>query len=233
MDAQGNRLPMSRCDVVDLPSVGNLGTTNQAFMLKGDVIVVLPTPTTTGGYLEIWYYQRANDLVLTEAVGKITAIEADTPIAGQTTYTVDADLSAYSEFDFLSATSPFVLWAEDVEVVSISTTQLIVTSSAVSNDAGTLLPQLNDYICPRLTANIPMVPQEFHPLLAEMGAERVLQALGHTDKLQACMANIESMRKRLFKLVANRIEQKPIPIVNRNSLLRFSGFGSYRGGGGF
>lgn len=229
VDQNNNRYILQRYDISELPYQVISDGSNRGFYLRGDTLVMVPTPTVTNGYLELWYYERASDLVEVANCGLITLVQADTPNVGEVTFTVNADLTANTQFDFLSGLSPFLLKATDIVPVSTTATTVVVQMQDVDNQIGTILPQVGDYICPRLKACIPMVPQEFHPLLAEMTAERVLTALGHMDKLQSVQANIEAMRSRLFKLISNRVEQKSIPIINYQSLLRYSGFGAYRG----
>lgn len=228
IDNTNNRFIVPKINIHDLPITGSISDLFIShFYLYGDQIVVTPTPNTTAGSLDIWYYSKPSQLVLTSACAKITAVSQGSP---NTIFTVDTDISAQTTVDFLSGKSPFQLWVQDIPVVSATATTVTILTTNVDDEAMSLvLPQVGDYICPQLQANIPMIPEEFHPLLAELVAARVLQALGDGAKLQQTMANIAEMKMNIQMLMANRAEQAVEKIVNRYSLDRVSGMG-YRTG---
>lgn len=225
IDQNGNRYPISRVNINDIPLNTAATIYPQTFYMKGDQVVLVPTPTATVGTMEAWYYERPSELVLTEACGQITSIALNTPLAGQTTYTVNADVSSYATLDFVSGTSPFRDYSIDVTPVSATSTTVVVTNTDVDSESGSLLPVVGDWICEAQTSPIPMVPQEFHPLLAELVAGRVVQGLGDAQKLEAINANVGMMRQNMLNMIANRIEQKQEVIVNRYGLTRASGYG--------
>ncbi len=199
----------------------------EAYFLKGDEIVLLPTPSNGAvAYLEQWFLERASQLVPTTSVTKIVGVST---VAGVSTFTVDTDLTASlsvgSLVDFLNAQSPMVLWGRDVEITAITASTIEVAAEDVSNDADVVLPGVGDYICPQLQANIPTVPEEFHPYLAERAAKVIVQGLGHNDKLSAIVANLGAMENSLMKIISNRVESDGRPIVKRNGVGSF--FGSW------
>ena len=129
---------------------------------------------------------------------------------GTTTFTVNTDLtgslSVGSKIDFLSAQSPFLLWSEDVSITAISSNTIEVATANVDNEAGTVEVQISDYICPAGYANIPMLPYEFHPVLAQMVAVRMLAGLGDLQKWQAAKAELSEVRSESKALIKNRVE---------------------------
>ena len=225
LDSGNNRFQVQRINPKVIPRTGLSSVYPYQFLISADQVQLHPTPTSTAGYLQMWYYERPNQLVLSSECGQITAIATDTPIAGQTTYTVNADVSSYDSLDFLSGTSPFQLWSIDVTPVSSDATTVVVTSVDVQNEGGQMLPRVGDWICNEQTANIPMIPQDFHPLLAEMAAGRVVQALGHNDKLEAINNNIKEIRLNLFNTLSNRIEQNAEAILNPFGIQKYTGYG--------
>lgn len=225
IDTSNNRFPISHININDIPLNNFTSVYPSNFYIKGDQIVLAPSPNASSGTLEMWYYERPSQLVPVADCGQITAIAQNTPLAGQVTYTVNADVSSYSTYDFLSGSSPFQNWAIDVDPVSATSTTVVVSMSDVQGSDGTLLPSVGDYICEANYSCIPMVPQEMHPLLAEMTAARVVQGLGHNEKLEVINQNIQLMRQNCLNLIANRVEQKLERIINRYSLSRSSGYG--------
>jgi hypothetical protein len=224
IDQNGSRFPIARINIRDIPNTNGYTQAPYTFYVQDNQVVLGPPPFGTGT-LEQWYYLRCNDMVLTSACGQITAIATDTPIAGQVTYTVNANISSYTELDFLSFTSPFQLWAMNVVPVSATSSTVVVDMDDVENQVGTLLPQLGDYICEALTAPVAMIPQEFHPLLSEYVAARVVQSLGQNEKLAAINENIQLMRQNLLNTIANRIEQSPEVIRSRGGFIDSAGYG--------
>lgn len=220
-----SRFQVQRINPKIIPRTGLSSVYPYQFLIQADQVQIHPAPQATSGNLQMWYYERPNQLVLSADCGQITAIAEDTPIAGQTTYTVNADLTSYESLDFLSGKSPFQLWSINVVPVSSTTTTVVVTSEDVQNAGGQMLPQVGDWICNEQTANIPMIPQDFHPLLAEMTAARVVQALGHNDKLEAINNNIKEIRLNLLNTLANRVEQNAEAILNPFGIQKYTGYG--------
>ena len=227
LDANNNKYPIRRINIHDVVTNVASGSLPQHFYMLGDRINLVPTPSSATGSIEIWYYERPNQLALTASCAKITAI--NTSGANQV-FTVDTDLSSSwstsTYVDILSGKSPFLTWAIDCAVVGItSTTITVATSGVVAQDGTTVLPQVNDYVCQAQYANIPMIPQEAHPLLSEMVAARVVQALGDSEKLALITANINEMRKQVFAMCSNRVENALQSVINRRGFNRMIGPG--------
>lgn len=205
---------------------GSTGTP-QMFIIEGDEVVLLPTPNSSSGSVRFRYYAKPNLLISTSSCAKITAISS---ASGTTTFTIDtdltADLSTGDEVDVVSGASPFLLWADEVPLTAISSTEMEVDTDDVDNAAGTVEPQVSDYICPTGYSNIPMIPVEFHAVLAQMMAVRMLAGLGDLNKLTAAAQILEQMRKESVSMIVNRVESQPRLIrPQRNGLLRtFSRF---------
>lgn len=225
IDSGNNRFQCQRINIKVIPRTGLSSVYPFQFLIQADQVQLHPTPNATSGYLQMWYYQRPNELVLSSECGQITNIAVDTPISGQITYTVNADISSYATLDFLSGQSPFQLWSTDVTPVSATASTVVVTATDVQNSAGENMPVVGDWICNQQTACIPMIPQDFHPLLAEMAAGRIVQALGHNEKLEAINNNIKEIRLNLFNTLSNRVEQNAEAILNPFGIQKFTGYG--------
>jgi hypothetical protein len=223
VDASGNRLETPfRNDVHDLEG-GEIGTgTPREFLLYGDEILVSPVPAASEGYVEFWYYRRPSKIVATSSCAKITAVST---VAGLTTFTVDTDLTASlsvgSLLDFISAKSPFLSWADDVAITAITATTIEVSAADVENEASTVEPVVGDYICLAGQSNLPQIPQELHPVLAQSSALQVLEALNHQDKIAVAAQKLDRMWKNGFKLISNRVESEPEQVYNRSGIMNF------------
>lgn len=194
----------------------------EKFYFEGDEIVVLPKPSSTRGTLVFQYFRKPSRPVATSSCGKITAIS---DLDGTTTVTIDTDLTATlpigSLVDFVSTKSPYLIWAQDVAVTAITSApnQLQVATASIVDQAGGLEPKVGDYVCPAGLSNIIMLPEEFHPVLAQMVAVRLLAALGDLNKWNAAKAELRELRMEAMKLIKNRAQAAPVRISNRNGLL--------------
>lgn len=227
-DSTSNRREIPRLNISDMLAASSTGEV-VGYILEGDYVKIIPSSATIPT-LEMWYYERPSELVATSSCAAITAVSS---VSGTTTFTVDTDLTgslSVGEYvDFLNATSPLLLWAKDVPITAITTTTIAVATANVDDENGTnVLPGVGDYICPQYQSNIPMLPEEFHPIIVQLTVARCMEALGHMDKLQAVNAKLAEMRKSAIDMIANRVDAEPEKVVNRNSILRFSGRGIYR-----
>jgi hypothetical protein len=200
------------------------------FDLEDNEVIIIPTPGSGAGSILFTYYERPNAIVATSSCAKITAVSS---VGGTTTLNVNTDLTASlstgSLIDLLCAKSPYRLWAKDVALASISSTQMTMTTTSVSDGATSpnVLPAVGDYVCPAQTTCIPLIPLETHVILAEMICARVLKALGLTPKMQACNANISDMLKNLLATIENRVDAEVDTIYDRNGLMSAIGGSFY------
>lgn len=212
-------LPMGQTDDYWRYS-GNAYAEPQVFVMEGDQIGVLPVPTVTQNSLQVYYPERPSQLVMVASCGNISSVSS---VSGTTTFTVDTDLTASlsvgSLVDFLSIKSPFRLTAKDVAITAITSTTIAVATSAVSDVNSVVLPAKLDYVCPAQMACIPMVPQEFHPILPQMVEARLLKALGHIDKMSATKQSIMEAFSEAFHLISNRVESESPRVNNRRGIL--------------
>jgi hypothetical protein len=176
-----------------------------SFFLKGDAVSLSPIPNGTG-YLQMWHYRRPSSLVPSTQCSQITAV-ADLGSTVQLTVQNDLTgvLSTTTLADIFSAITPSVFKAIDVTVVSVAASIIVVDKSNVSV-GGVIQVIAGDYIALEQTSNVPFVPAEYHPVLAQAVSCRLLEALGDLNKLQTGMAKLGEMRSQAMKLIMNRVE---------------------------
>lgn len=229
--------PSNRVELVKMqthnPGVsGGGGGMPSGYYLQGDEVIMVPTPQGLSGVEAILfdYFERPSKLVPTTQCAKITALAT---AAGQTTFTVDTDITSLftvgALIDIVSHVSPFHCWAKDVPVVAVTANTLTVAASLIQDETGTIEPVLLDYICAAQTTNTPMIPQEFRPILAEMLCFRVLKALGANTHLQACASNIKDMVQNALNLISNRVEDQVDVVYDRYGILNALSPSSFSG----
>lgn len=186
---------------------------------ENDKICLVPTPNSNQGSVEVWYYSRPSELVLSTSCGKVESLSDDgTTLTITLDKSIESDVANGALVDVLNTSSPFNLDLEDVTITTSVGTVITAPLASFQDSNGTLSIAVGDYVCAAGTSNIPMVPQEFHPILAQMVACRMLEALGDLQKLQAANGKLAEMRMQAFKLIANRIETSNKKINNLRSI---------------
>lgn len=62
-------------------------------------------------------------------------------------------------------------------------------------------------------SNVPQIPVEFHPVLAQMVVVQLLQAFGDNNKTQVAIAILNEKKSEAMKLVKTRYENSPKTIT--------------------
>lgn len=218
-DSSGNRKMLERRDVDRSAEYNSASGEPEKFYFEGDEIVIMPKPSVATGSILFSYFRKPNQLTPTSSCAKITAVSS---LSGTTTFTVDTDLTAAlavgSKVDFIRGKNPHTLWSEEIAITAITTTTIAVATAGIVDVDDSVEPAIGDYICPTGYSNVAMVPEEFMPVLAQMGAARALGALGDLNKWQAAMAVLKGMRDEALSLIRQRVESSPELHSRRNSL---------------
>lgn len=227
VDGSGNKLALNRKDIDRIDEYSTNAGDSDSFYFEADEVVLVNPPSSAADSLLFVYSRRPNRLAMTADCTKITNVSS---VGGTTTFTVNTDLtsslSVGSEVDFLRATSPFALWAQEVAITAITTTTIAVaTTDVVDVDGSTVEPAATDYICPTGYANIPMIPVEFHAVLGQRIACRMLSSLGDLNKLQAAKFELKEIEDAALAIIRNRIESSAErPSRKRGLISRFRAY---------
>lgn len=220
IDQNQNRLRLVQRKVSDLELGYDSNSAPQAFYVQDGQILLYPNPSVSSGSLEIWYYCRPSDLIPTASCGLVDTITGGSP---NTTFTIDTDLtgslSAGGSVDIISARTPNRIVVFNATIQSVSSSSVALLTADCVDESGSSLVRLGDYICPAGETNIPLVPSELHPILAQMVTCRVVEALGDATKIQMVNSKLGEMRTQAFKLISNRVENESIPAINRYGML--------------
>lgn len=221
VDSAGNKRLLQRRDIDRIGEYSTGRGDSECFYFEGDEVVLM-NPPSGGDSLLFVFSRRPNRLILTEDCAKITSVSSG---AGTSTFTVNTDLSAdlstSDEVDFIRATSPFTVWAEEVAITAITASTIAVaTTDVVDVDGSTVEPAATDYIAPAGYTNIPMLPIEFHPVLAQRVACRMLSSLGDLNKLGAAKMELKEIEDDALAIIKNRAESAPERPSRKRGLIR-------------
>lgn len=221
VDSSGTKALLQRRDIDRIHEYSNQPGQAGEFYFEGDQIALMRAPSASTDSLLFIYSRRPNQIIATSSCAKITSSSS---LAGTTTFNVDTDLTSSlavgQKVDFLRNESPFALWAEDVLITAITSTTIAVATTDVSDVDGSLEPGTNDYICPAGFSCIPMLPIEFHPVLAEMAVCRMLRSMGDVQKWQVSKAELKESLEDAISLIKNRSESTPERPSRKNGLIR-------------
>ena len=158
----------------------------------------------------MWYHRRPNELILTTTARAITAINT-----GTNTITVSNAPSSWTtstEFDLIQLGPPHEILAEEQTPSAIVSND--ITFSSLPDDLA-----VGDYICLTGETVVPNFPYEAHLLLARKTAMEICSMQEDADGLTK-QANLYNMAKAgLIKLLSDRNEGEPEPLVNYNSFI--------------
>ncbi|MBA2708923.1 MAG: hypothetical protein H0U59_14050 [Gemmatimonadaceae bacterium] len=195
---------LARIEPRQLSSATNPPTNTYAFYLEGnDIVTVPPLPS---GVCRVYYYVRPGMLVATSSCGQILSIVGND-------VTVSALPSGYAVatlVDFQQANPPFGILVVDAQILAVNTNTLTFTTVPTTLAVG-------DWICLAGTSCIPQLPAEFHPLLAQRIAVKILERQGYLSKMEAAQKKLLEMEKALLGILSPRAEGNAKKITpNRN-----------------
>lgn len=207
LDTTGNYVKLPQIGIEDLDQAEFGG------FVKGNTLNIwnrlqpLPANLVT---LRLSYYQRPNTLVLPTAVGVVQSILGS---AITLTGTPPAGFVNGAVYDLVRAQPGFECLNTDL--VGNTSSNTITMSTPPSTDLA-----VGDYVCLAKQAPVAQIPLEFHPLLQQALAVKILQSLCDFEALAAAEKILMRMEADARALVAQRIDGEPPQVVARTGLMR-------------
>jgi len=191
---------------------------NRFYLKNNKVVVNSSISSSSTGSLVFIIYIKPSQLVLEDRVGIIQGI--NNLNNGKTELvlnTMPSNFNTSIKYDVYKAESPSSILQIDMIPTTINTVSRSVTFNTedIPDDL-----KIGDHLSQAGEATIPQIPNEFHAMLEQMVACRVLEAQGDTQGLQSALLKLKQMETAGGMLIDNRIEDAPQKIVNRHSLLR-------------
>lgn len=212
--------------------------TPERFELRGDAIVLLPTPDSSSYQVRIWYYQRPSLMVTPQASssglssasygslkapgfgptmrGLITSLNATTRSVTVTSVPNDMLWSASGaalvngfRVDIVRGYGWFEVAASDMQVSGLSgNTFTLGGTNSLVDIAGAINDQHPHYVRHIGQTDWPAVPVDFHRTLADLATVSVLTQLHHLEKAAAYAEKINGDLQRFGELLQPRVKNQ-------------------------
>lgn len=207
--------------VYDLPRISiedsyrftNLGQgTPNGFMVEGDTIRLLPTPSSNGEVV-LYTLRKPSSLVQDSRTAKVTAVGTNTI----TLTKVPSNLTIGSKIDVTDNKPSYPLVQKDLTITNI--TGLVLT---VSGFTGTALSgvDVDDVVSTALETSIVQLPDEAAVVLIHATAVRVLEALSIPDQMKIAEEKLQQKIRACREILSPRVEGSVPKIIQRDGLLR-------------
>ena len=191
-----------------------VGGDPRAFLIEGENIVLLPTPTSSssGYYLEVYYELKPSRLVTVEECSAITAIDTVTGIV--TIDAANANFASGDVMDLIDGKTSNSNKAEDITASNVSGTAVTFTAADLPSDLA-----VGDYVTSSDESCFVQAPQEFVQCLVQSVICRILHAQGDFEGLTAGYAELDRRIASAKSLMAQRVKEEVPVVINRRGLL--------------
>jgi hypothetical protein len=207
--------------VYDLPRISiedsyrftNLGVgTPNGFMVEGDSIRLLPTPSSNGEVI-LYTLRRPSDLVLTSRTAVVTAVGTNTITLSK----VPSNFTIGSKIDITDSVPSFPLVYKDLTITNI--TGLVLTVSGFTG-AALVNVDVNDVVSTALETSLVQIPSEAQVVLVHATAVRVLEALSIPDQMKIAEEKLQQKIRACREILSPRVEGSTPKVIQRDGLLR-------------
>lgn len=196
--------------------------------------IKLIQPTSGYDIIRVHYYIRPNYLTKLEKAGVISTITTNT-LTNEVTFNLTSTPSEFSiniEYDIVGFRTPNKIKTYDVTPIEVNASMNYIKFNLADIEDQLTQIKVGDYICKAEESPVPNIPTEMHPVLAQLSAVHVLEAMGDTEGLSNAQKRLDKMQASVMQLVDSRVELSPKKIRPRNGTLneaRAGKFGRRRG----
>ena len=206
IDSNDNITPLSRLFEEDKVS---LNENAQGYFLKGNNIILSPTPSTTTGTLRLAYIRRPSALVLTTAAGEITSI--DTGLNQIVVSSLPSTMTVNTEIDFVQGNSPYDLLETDSSITGVSGTT--ISFASLPDDLA-----VGDFIALSGESPVAQLPEELIQILTQSVLCSCLSS--KKDKsVEFEMQKLTQMKEILTNMLVPRVKSDDKKIKNNQGFL--------------
>ena len=194
-------------------------TSPERYYIEGNHIVLVPdTGMASSGWLEVSYYFRPGEVVISTSARQVTAVNAGTNMVTLAS-NVPFDWTSSLLFDVHSKYSGAEIHTFDAAASSVSGATITFTNEIAGATVGTKPIEVGDWVCKAGEAAIPAIPIEMHPVLARATAVRIAEANGDQQAVNIHAQLFKDDMHSALAMLENRIEGKPLVIGGKDGLL--------------
>jgi hypothetical protein len=184
---------------MDPEDVQNTSTgTSEGFYLKGNSVVLYPTPDATGDTLRVTYCIRPSTLVPVTGCAIITAISTNTA-----TCTPPTTWTTANTFDLVQGKSGFSVKGLDLSASAVNAGSIVLTATPSSTLA------VGDYVALAGESCFPHIPAEAHQLLVHLTVAACLESIGDAEGQARAEATAKRLQDAFTILMTNRVQGAP------------------------
>ena len=198
--ADGGISNLPRISIDSLHLMGDVTGSPQAFYLRGNDVVLFPTPNTTSGTLRMYFPMRPGELVATTSTAIIATIDTSTKIV--TVTSIPSTWTTGNIFDLIQRNGSHVYLDTDL-------TSTLISGSSITLPSLPSTLAVGDYISLAGESSLVQMPPDFQPILATLTAAEMLLAMNQPkgEKLYAKgMKQLEAAQAALTPRVVGEQE---------------------------
>lgn len=231
MSSSGTQYEMTQISIGELPdySYDNSTYSNNMdkFYVESNQIKFLQ-PARSYEKVRIYFYIRPNVLTKTQSCGTIEEIIDNGTTVKFKFNDLPNDYSDLLLYDFVGSKTPNKIKGWDISPITESVSYTLGEMSFSKSDIEPFLGSIKegDYICKAEESPVPNIPTEMHPLLAQLTAVHILEALGDSEGLANAERRLAKITKSVTGLVDDRVELAPKKIRPRHGTLNEARLGS-------
>lgn len=183
-----------------------------AYTVRGDYIVILPTPTLANYNIEMYYELAPSKLVESDRTATVASFDLTTGAV-----TINASNSNFTtglSMDIIDGTSGNNCKAIDIDNTNVSGANLTFTAADLPANLA-----VGDYVTLANESSVLQIPNELTQVLVQAVICRITEALGDFEGLQVAMARLDRIIKSATQIITPRVESKAPVVINRNGLL--------------
>lgn len=210
--SNGQTIPLARLSVDQLSGVDqSLVLSHRGFYIKGNKVVLYPTPTNGSETFRIFYYKRPNRIVKTTQSAIINSIDTNTKVINVTNTPSD-----WLDGNVIHTVSPNPMFDDTSENVTI----LVKAGNQLQLDSVDGM-SVGDYVVRKGESPFAHMPVEGYPMLEQAVVVKVLEALGDREGMSAAQAKLVELIDRFPTLFSPRSDGNSLKIINRNAISKF------------
>lgn len=218
----GVEYEMSQISIGELPDYSYDSSTlahgMDKFYIESNQVKLIQ-PTRSYDHIKLYFYMRPSYLTKTSESAVITSIVDNGTEVTFSFSTMPSKFSSLTQFDFIGARTPNKIkaWDKSSSEVNSNLKFIKFLKTELSEELSDIT--VGDYICKVEESPVPNIPTEMHPVLAQLTAVHILEALGDTEGLANAQRRLERMNESVMDLVDDRVELAPKKIKPRHGTI--------------